>query len=171
MGKSIFPITLGPSNFLVAIFSILPCTFSGVIEWSTGARVSNIDFAVGSSFLTGFFTNGSSIFFVDFLGRVEESIKDKSILSIILGDSTSGASIFMVAGFSTSFSTTLTSSTFSTAKEALTSCSFTSSFTSSLAGFAVSTSMATIFLALSLSATAFLGSSTWSALSLATLSL
>ena len=64
------------------------------------------------------FSTGSS-FFTDFLGRVEESIKDKSILSTTLGDSTSGASILTVVGFSTSFSTGLAA--FAVASDAFTS--------------------------------------------------
>jgi hypothetical protein len=102
------------------------------------------------------FSAGSSVFLADFLGRVEESIKDKSILSSTLGDSTSGASILTVVGFSTSFSAAFTVLGFST---------------SFAAGLASSGSATTGFFALSLSATAFFGSSTWSALFLATLSL
>ena len=111
------------------------------------------------------FSAGSSVFFADFLGRVEESIKDKSILSITLGDSTSGASILTVSGFATSFSAALASLAFSADSVAFaTSAGYA-------AGLTASGSATTGFFTLSLSATAFFGSSTWSALFLATLSL
>ena len=86
-------------------------------------------------------------------------------MSSTLGDSTSGASILTVSGFATSFSAALLAFTFTPASAAFaTSAAFA-------AGLAASGSATTGFFTLSLSATAFLGNSTWSALFLATLSL
>ena len=79
-----------------------PCTFSGAIEWSTGGAFGAGSFlaaafgalALGAAALGA---AGSSVLVVDFLGLVEESIKERSIL-FTFGASTSAATAFAFAG-------------------------------------------------------------------------
>ena len=156
---------------------IAPCTFSGAIEWSTGAAFGA---GVGSTFLAGAFAAGafgavafgagSSILVADFFGLVEESINERSILLITFGPSTSATSILTIAGAgSTGVGTSgLTVAGAGSATGAAAFGVSTTGVSATTAFFAGAISSSAF---LPLSATAFFGNSTWSALSLATLSL
>ena len=92
IGNSIFPKILGPSNFSALIFSMVGATSSiGAAGAGAGAATTGSGTTTSSSatfFLAvlaaGFSTSSvgasSVFFFAVFLGRVEESIADKSIL-------------------------------------------------------------------------------------------
>lgn len=103
IGNSIFPKIFGPSNFSALIFSIAGGASSAT--GATGATASttgegfSTGIALGADSLagTGLGGVGGSCFFTGFLGRVEESIEDKSILLMTLGPSISGVSIFTIS--------------------------------------------------------------------------
>ena len=122
-GNSILPKILGPVNFSTSIFSITAGKSS-----ATGSSCATI-FSSSSSFLlflafpfTGFsfaddFSITSSFFVLAvFLGRVEESIAERSIFLITFGFSISGAPAF------------ITSSLFSLIAAGFTSAAVSSSF-------------------------------------------
>ena len=113
IGNSIFPKIFGPSNLSALIFSMVGATSSIGAAGAGAATTGSDETTVSSSaafFLavlaTGFSTSSvgvsSVFFFAAFLGRVEESIADKSILLITLGASISGATVFSTVGAFTS---------------------------------------------------------------------
>ena len=121
-GNSILPMIFGPSSSGASIFRVSSTTSFTSFTSSTGSSTS----ATGSS-TTGSSTTGASstfslsTFLLAFLGRVEESMASRSILSRILGPATSGTSIFKVSvtttsgsGFTSGTSTTIGSTTAST---------------------------------------------------------
>ena len=176
VGKSILPKIVGPVNLSACILVIAPCTFSGAIEWSTGGAFGA---GVGSAFFVGAFGAGafgaaalgagSSVLLADFFGLVEESIKERSILLMTFGASTSDTSTLTIAGAG---STGVGASVFTF--EGAGAATGASAFGVSTTGVSATTAFFTGAISsafLPLSATAFFGNSTWSALSLATLSL
>ena len=105
-GNSILPRIFGPSNFSAFIFSIIRFIFHGFRFYCFFNRFWFFYWFFGFSFFFCFFNRSSvslvlllllSFFFASFLGLVEESIVSRSILSITLGVSISGASIFMIS--------------------------------------------------------------------------
>ena len=109
IGNSIFPKILGPSNFSALIFSMVggasSSTFGAAATGSGTAGASSATFFL-SVLAAGFSTScagaSSVFFFAAFLGRVEESMADKSILLITFGASISGATVFSTSGAFTS---------------------------------------------------------------------
>ena len=126
VGRLILPRILGPSSRSTLILSIVGAS-SFASSSAAGAASSCGAVATGSAsgsaffFLAGFTSSAAGVsaasssllfFFAPFLGRVEESIALRSILSITFGASISGASILESSGWPL-FSATTGSSFFS----------------------------------------------------------
>ena len=102
-GSVILPKILGPSSFSALIFdstngasaATKGSGTTGAITGATSTGFSAVIFNAGSGLGLGAGSAVliSSFFLGPFLGRVEESIVDRSILLITLGPSNSGASI------------------------------------------------------------------------------
>ena len=145
-GNVIFPNILGPVSLSAWIFSINGgSTISGPFDFTsaavckpgcslTGCSVSFSGFFFSEAAPFLYFSAGVVSFFVDFFGRVEESIKSRSILSSTFGDSISGAFIFETAdSFVSSFATGSFVSSFAGTSTGTTSATGAATGTSSLA--------------------------------------
>ena len=113
-GKSILPRIFGPSSLSALMFSITggasstgsSAIISGFTSSTTGSTTSSFLPFFFAGFFSSFASIFSSFFFDSFLGLVEESIVERSILLITLGPSSSGISVFTSSGSATGCSTT-----------------------------------------------------------------